>query len=158
MSVNTETHWKCKPCSKTFKTLESLDEHKRSKKHKKSEKEYLKKYPEESDTSMFRSITHEASNILSDLSKSMISNDVKHVEEDTEEAKNRLPEKTSLDSLRVCLFCNEEKDGVKKCLDHMRIKHNFYILDIECLVNLRGLLAYIAERIQLGHMCLLCNK
>ena len=108
---------------------------------------------------MFKSITHENSNILSDLSKSIVSgNEVRQVEEDTEEVKQAIPTKTTLDSLRVCLFCNEEKDGVKKNLDHMRMKHNFYILDIECLVNLRGLLAYIAERIQLGHMCQLCNK
>jgi pre-60S factor REI1 len=40
----------------------------------------------------------------------------------------------------------------------MRLKHNFMILDIECLVNLKGLLAYIAERVQLGKMCLGCDK
>lgn len=66
--------------------------------------------------------------------------------------------KTTLESLRICLFCNKETDGVKKCIDHMRAVHNFTILDIECLVNLKGLLAYIAERIQLGKLCLLCSK
>lgn len=40
----------------------------------------------------------------------------------------------------------------------MRAQHNFTILDIECLVNLKGLLAYIAERVQLGKICLGCNK
>jgi len=44
------------------------------------------------------------------------------------------------------------------CLDHMRLKYNFRIVDIESLINLKGLLAYIAERIQLGKLCLLCNK
>mmetsp|Transcript_33564 Transcript_33564/g.24205 ORF Transcript_33564/g.24205 Transcript_33564/m.24205 type:complete len:98 (+) Transcript_33564:368-661(+) len=97
---------------------------------------------------MFKSITHENSNILSDLSRSMVStNEMRLVEEDTEEAKRAMPTKTTLDSLRVCLFSNKESDGVKKNLDHMRLKYNFYILDIECLVNLRGLLAYLAERI-----------
>jgi len=55
--------------------------------------------------------------------------------------------KTTLESLRICLFCNLECDGVKKNLDHMRWRHNFHILDIECLINLKGMLAYIAERI-----------
>jgi len=40
----------------------------------------------------------------------------------------------------------------------MKNRHNFVILDVECLVNLKGLLSYIAERIQLGQMCLGCSK
>jgi len=40
----------------------------------------------------------------------------------------------------------------------MRYRHNFAILDIECLINLKGLLAYIAERIQLGKLCLHCAR
>jgi len=66
--------------------------------------------------------------------------------------------KSTLESLRICLFSNKEFDGVKMCLDHMRLKYNFRIVDIESLINLKGLLAYIAERIQLGKLCLLCNK
>ena len=51
-------------------------------------------------------------------------------------------------TLRILLLLpNKESSGVKKNLDHMRMKHNFTILDIECLINLKGLLAYIAERI-----------
>ena len=56
MSVTVETKWKCYPCSKTFKTKESLAEHERSKKHKKSTKEYLAKNPEQSLSSIFKSI------------------------------------------------------------------------------------------------------
>lgn len=66
--------------------------------------------------------------------------------------------KTALDSLRICLFCNKEFDGVKKCIDHMRLVHNFTILDIDCLVDLKGLLTYMAQRIQLGKLCLFCSK
>lgn len=55
--------------------------------------------------------------------------------------------RTTLESLRICLFCNYESVGVKKNLDHMARCHCFRILDIECLVNLKGLLAYTAERI-----------
>lgn len=71
ISVSTETKWKCKACSKTFKTLESLDEHKRSKKHKKNEKEFLEKNPDSAQSSIFKSITHETSDFLSDLNKSL---------------------------------------------------------------------------------------
>jgi len=80
------------------------------------------------------------------------------LEEDLPDHKVAQPVKTTLESLRICLFCNLESDGVKMNLDHMRLRHNFAILDIECLINLKGLLAYIAERIQLGKMCLMCSK
>lgn len=64
-----------------------------------------------------------------------------------ESEESKLPYKTALDSLRICLFCNKELPGVKKCLDHMRLKHSFFILDVDCVSNLKGLLTYIAERI-----------
>ena len=40
----------------------------------------------------------------------------------------------------------------------MHNKHNFFILDIDCLTNLKGLLSYLAERIHLGNLCLQCSK
>ena len=40
----------------------------------------------------------------------------------------------------------------------MRVRHSFYLLDIDCVTSLKGLLTYIAERIQLGYLCLFCNK
>jgi pre-60S factor REI1 len=40
----------------------------------------------------------------------------------------------------------------------MRVKHSFYILDIDCVTSLKGLLTYIAERVQLGYLCLFCDK
>jgi hypothetical protein len=70
--------------------------------------------------------------------------------ENEETDQSKIPEKTSLDSLRICLFCNKEFAGVKKCLDHMRIIHSYYLLDVDCIINIKGLLTYVAERIQLG--------
>ena len=40
----------------------------------------------------------------------------------------------------------------------MRKEHSFTILDIDCLIDLKGLLTYMAERIHLGAICLYCNK
>lgn len=66
--------------------MEQLDEHKRNKKHKKREKEYLVKHPDQSQSSLFKSIQFEVSqdNILSDLAKSLTSVGELKVEEDTE--------------------------------------------------------------------------
>jgi len=82
------------------------------------------------------------------------------VEENSPETLNQgaSRKKTALETSRCCLFCNKEFDGVKKCIDHMRLKHSFIILDIDCLVDLKGLLGYMAERIQLGQLCLFCSK
>ena len=38
-----------------------LNEHKKSKKHKKNEKDYMKLHPEASDSSIFKSISHNQS-------------------------------------------------------------------------------------------------
>jgi pre-60S factor REI1 len=40
----------------------------------------------------------------------------------------------------------------------MRTQHSFYILDIDFVMNLKGLLSYIAERIHLGYLCLFCKR
>ena len=159
MSISVETHFKCYPCSKIFKTKESLKEHEKSKKHKKCAKEYPAKHPDQDPSSIFRSIQTESSDFMSEINRSLgQSNEPLTVPEDSDLSKQEMPTKTTLESLRVCLFCNHESDGVKKNLDHMRYRHNFTILDIECLINLKGLLAYIAERIQLGKMCLHCGR
>eukprot|EP00345_Euplotes_harpa_P004034 CAMPEP_0168329140 /NCGR_PEP_ID=MMETSP0213-20121227/6930_1 /TAXON_ID=151035 /ORGANISM="Euplotes harpa, Strain FSP1.4" /LENGTH=429 /DNA_ID=CAMNT_0008332407 /DNA_START=312 /DNA_END=1601 /DNA_ORIENTATION=- len=76
----------------------------------------------------------------------------------TENSKIEEPRKTSMDSLRICLFCNKPSEGVKRNLDHMRVEHSFYILDIDCLISLKALLHYLSEKIHVGHCCVNCNR
>ena len=40
----------------------------------------------------------------------------------------------------------------------MRVEHSFILLDIDCLVDLKGILNYMAERIHIGQLCLYCSK
>lgn len=113
---------------------------------------------------MFQNITTDKPLITSGLqlfhSHSSQQEDDSHSEKAVEEDEDtsKTPVRTTLDSLRICLFCNKECSGVKKCLDHMRLKHSFYVLDVDCVISLKGLLTYIAERIQLGQLCLFCSK
>lgn len=153
-SLVSEVTYKCQPCSKSFKSIEMLDEHKKSKKHKKSEKEYMKAHPEASESSMFKSISHnqsekgESPNILDGLKDDINTSSSFTIVDGSSEKKSTQPKvKTSLDSLKICLFSNHESAGVKANIDYMRIKHSFTILDIDCLVDLKGLLTYIAARI-----------
>ena len=163
-SAITDVHFKCLACNKGFKSSQQLDEHKKSKKHKKSEKEYLAKHEGMSSSDIFKSISHSQAS-LADRSESINANmlgdidqpEIKRleVEEDSKQHEHR---PTALESTRICLFCDKVFEGVKKCVDHMRLKHGFLILDVDCLVDLKGLLTYMAERIQLGQLCLFCSK
>ncbi|CDW85331.1 zinc finger protein 622-like [Stylonychia lemnae] len=185
-SQQSDLGWKCYPCKKTFKSMEQLDQHQNSKNHKKNDKIYKAQnanpLENSQQSSMFENLTKDnLSKHLNDdksqeinLSKSDHPNDhndshnldpTRDHQEQQEKQKmkddmndSKLPQRTSLDTLRICLFCNKELGGVKKCLDHMRSAHSFFILDIDCCINLKGLLTYIAERIQLGYLCLFCNK
>jgi hypothetical protein len=139
----------------------------RAKKHKKSEKEYQKANPDATQSSMFLSINQTTEsdagtqsqggvpkgNILDELKNglkdseatSVKDEDKLKVEENSEELLSNISRrKTALETLRCCLFCDKEFDGLKKCLDHMRLKHSFILLDVDCLVDLKGLLAYMA--------------
>ena len=105
MSMTSETRWKCYPCAKIFKTKEAQREHERSKKHKKSTKAYLEKHPDQSMSSIFKSIKTESSDFLSDINRS-INNEPLTVPENSDDSNSQLPTKTTLESLRICLFCN----------------------------------------------------
>ena len=42
-------------------------------------------------------------------------------------------------------------------MEHMAREHSFFIPDIEYLVNLPGLLAYLGEKVSIANVCLYCN-
>ena len=157
-SAMTEVTFKCHPCNKTFKSIEMLDQHKKSKNHKKNEKAYVAANPNVSESSMFKSISHTDKSETASATGNILDGIDQESEQTSEPLKVKESCKTTLDSLRICLFCNKESDGVKKNIDHMRIKHSFTILDVDCLVDLKGMLTYMASRIQMGHLCLFCSK
>jgi len=145
--------FKCIPCNKSFKCVEQLDQHKQSKKHKKNAKAF--NAGDANESSMFQSIPEGSI----DQSKDSEPSKLEVMESETEAALAKAPvRKTALESLKICLFCNEEHKGVKKVLDHMRIKHSFFLIDVDCLVDLKGLLTYLAEKVHIGQMCIFCNR
>ncbi|CDW78361.1 zinc finger protein 622-like [Stylonychia lemnae] len=162
-SQMTDNMWKCEPCKKTFKSNEQLEQHKLAKQHKKNEKLFIQNNPDTTQSSMFKSFQIENKNagvmmIPQENILGMLSNDGNETESIKEENEKLAEIPTALDNLRICLFCNKESEGVKKNLDHMMITHSYFIPDVDCIINLKGLLGYIAERIHLGYLCLLCSK
>lgn len=48
-------------------------------------------------------------------------------------------------SVTDCLFCSHHSRSLNKNVLHMSRTHSFFIPDLEYLVDLRGLLAYLGE-------------
>lgn len=56
-----------------------------------------------------------------------------------------------------CLFCSQHSRSLLKNVAHMTKVHSFFIPDIEFLVDLRGLIRYLGEKVGAGNVCLWCN-
>uniref|UniRef100_A0A8V0X863 Cytoplasmic 60S subunit biogenesis factor ZNF622 n=1 Tax=Gallus gallus TaxID=9031 RepID=A0A8V0X863_CHICK len=57
-----------------------------------------------------------------------------------------------------CLFCSHHSRTLMKNVAHMTKVHSFFIPDIEYLVDLRGLIKYLGEKIGVGKICIWCNE
>ncbi|NXT25349.1 ZN622 protein, partial [Syrrhaptes paradoxus] len=77
-------------------------------------------------------------------------------EEDQAEAESTL----ALGAIPVtdCLFCPHHSRSLMKNVAHMTKAHSFFIPDIEYLVDLRGLIKYLGEKVGVGKICIWCNE
>lgn len=57
----------------------------------------------------------------------------------------------------ACLFCTVKSDTFENTLTHMAVQHSFFVPDIEYVVDIRALLAYLQEKVFEFHVCLRCN-
>nr|XP_019965966.1 PREDICTED: zinc finger protein 622 [Paralichthys olivaceus]XP_019965967.1 PREDICTED: zinc finger protein 622 [Paralichthys olivaceus] len=57
-----------------------------------------------------------------------------------------------------CLFCSHHSKSLLKNVAHMTKVHSFFIPDVEFLVDLRGLIRYLGEKVGAGNVCLWCNE
>ncbi|XP_028282829.1 zinc finger protein 622 [Parambassis ranga] len=57
-----------------------------------------------------------------------------------------------------CLFCSHHSRTLMKNVDHMTKVHSFFIPDIEFLVDLKGFIRYLGEKVGAGNVCLWCNE
>ncbi|ORX60504.1 hypothetical protein DM01DRAFT_1161481 [Hesseltinella vesiculosa] len=60
-------------------------------------------------------------------------------------------------TLVSCMFCHHTSDDFNANLNHMVRSHGFFLPDQEYLVDTPGLIAYLAEKIMIDHICLYCN-
>ncbi|XP_015233798.1 PREDICTED: zinc finger protein 622 [Cyprinodon variegatus] len=57
-----------------------------------------------------------------------------------------------------CLFCSHHSRSLLKNIAHMTKVHSFFIPDLEFLVDLKGFLRYLGEKVGAGNVCLWCNE
>ncbi|KAM6282432.1 cytoplasmic 60S subunit biogenesis factor ZNF622 isoform 1-T1 [Porphyrio hochstetteri] len=82
-------------------------------------------------------------------------------EEEEEEEEQAEAESTSaVGAIPVtdCLFCPHHSRSLTKNVAHMTKVHSFFIPDIEYLVDLRGLIKYLGEKVGVGKICIWCNE
>ena len=123
----------CEICSKKFNSSKKLEEHLNSKNHLKNK---AKKDEEKKDE-------------ISEISTSS-KNEIK-------EPKNKEPEKTTLDDITYCLFCNFKSDNLKNNFYHMVQIHNLEIPFIFYIKNYEELIKILAKKIFVYHACFTCD-
>ncbi|EST05938.1 Zinc finger, C2H2 [Kalmanozyma brasiliensis GHG001] len=63
-----------------------------------------------------------------------------------------------IDVEHECIFCPKSGFGeLKDNLAHMSKAHGFFIPDSEYIVDLPGLVSYLADKVSIGNICLYCN-
>ena len=128
----------CDICEKKFNSLKKLNEHLASKNHlknkRKKEEENKKKEEDKKDNEISTSTT------------------------DENKKKSKEPEKTTLDDVTICLFCNVKNETLKENMYHMVQKHKLDIPFVLYIKSYTDLLKLLAKKIFKYHACLTCDS
>lgn len=148
----------CQLCGKTFSSENAHNNHLSSKKHREMEAVKVKK-----DKSCSTSKPEEKSKPIHQRNvepKSALSssNDRNNDEDfDDEEDDDDIMEGVPLD-VEDCLFCSHHSASMEENMQHMTRYHSFFVPDLEFVVDLKGFLEYLGEKVGIGNMCLYCNQ
>jgi len=70
---------------------------------------------------------------------------------------NKEDEKTTMDDITICLFCNRKNENLESNMIHMIETHKFDVPFIFCLKNPKGFLKLLAKKIFKFVACLTCD-
>lgn len=145
----------CKLCNKTFSSENAYGNHMSSKKHKELEAAKAKR----EENQITKSLTVESSktgqnNTESENAESPLCDKVDNDDNDDDD-----DDEIEEDTVEVtdCLFCPHRSVILEDNMKHMTRSHSFFIPDLEFVVDLKGLLTYLCEKVGIGNMCLYCN-
>lgn len=57
-----------------------------------------------------------------------------------------------------CLFCSFPSSSMENNLEHMSVRHGFFLPDAEYCKDIQGMLHYLGLKVGSGNLCLLCNE
>ncbi|EDO42506.1 predicted protein [Nematostella vectensis] len=140
------TTMRCESCCKNFSSGNAFKNHMQSKKHN----EIVLRA---SKTSL---LVRQPGNMTKKVEKIAKEDEEENmVEEDDEDGE--IIEDDSLE-ITQCLFCPHESQTYEENLRHMSRSHSFFLPDLEYIVDLKGFLEYLGEKVGLGKVCLYCNE
>lgn len=150
----------CHLCGKTFSSENAHSNHLSSKRHREMEANKIKK--EESvivSTTKEKGKPFQQQNVKrkSALSSPNHHNDDDGDDDDIDDTEDDEDVEEGTLEVEDCLFCVHHSDSLEENLKHMTHYHSFFIPDLEFVVDLKGLMEYLGEKVGLGNMCLYCN-
>lgn len=147
----------CQLCNKTFSSENAHSNHLSSKKHKDLEANKAKKQGSLITESQLSNNFKRKDSKETDQQNTESENaeSLSHNGDDDDDDDDDIEE----DTLEVtdCLFCPHHSVSLEKNLKHMTRSHSFFIPDLEYVVDLKGLVTYLCEKVGMGNMCLYCN-
>ncbi|XP_067011987.2 cytoplasmic 60S subunit biogenesis factor ZNF622 [Anabrus simplex] len=171
----TPTSVHCSFCRKTFSSQNAYDNHLNSKRHK----SFVSGNPNEdldinkSSKSASELQTDSLSNIEEENKKNKMNGTVDSPDESNSVVKSDSADESEYEEVdsdeweaelgdnpianNDCLFCSHHSGSMLKNLKHMSVAHSFFIPDTEYVVDMKGLLMYLGEKISQYYMCLWCN-
>ena len=156
----------CQICKKHFTSENSYQSHIRSRKHKESVAALEKK------NSGDKTAKEVEEGEISAKNKKNLQEDADmkvHQEETSTEVvdSNKLAEEESSSTSdfepeplerNECLFCPHAGEDLEANLHHMSRVHGFFLPDLDYLIDIKGLISYLCEKVGVGNMCLYCNE
>jgi len=146
-----QTGWNCIPCKKSFNTENAYKNHIVSKKHLETSSKFEKRNEERIKANLQKKQSAPRINWKKKLAEAQTEEEVNKVIDDKIKQSRRLEE-------TECLFCDFKGETLEEKMEHMTIEHTFFIPDIEYLVDLKGFMNYLAEKIAIGNTCIYCKK
>ena len=150
----------CQLCNKTFSSENAFSNHLSSKKHKDVEANKANKAKKQESLiteSQFSNNFKRKDSKETDPEDTESENaeSLSHNGDDDDDEDDDIEE----DTLEVtdCLFCPHHSVSLEENLKHMTRSHSFFIPDLEYVVDLKGLVTYLCEKVGMGNMCLYCN-
>lgn len=150
----------CQLCNKTFSSENAFSNHLSSKKHKDVEASKANKAKKQESLiteSQFSNNFKRKDSKETDPENTESENaeSLSHNGDDDDDEDDDIEE----DTLEVtdCLFCPHHSVSLEENLKHMTRSHSFFIPDLEYVVDLKGLVTYLCEKVGMGNMCLYCN-